>query len=78
MTNEDRYLFLSAKRQRTATANQLSRDLAAATGTVSRSLLERGLYVRKIVICIPLTPLAQKSAYITVQTTSELDAASMG
>ncbi|XP_071041819.1 uncharacterized protein [Parasteatoda tepidariorum] len=63
--NEDRYLFLSAKRQRTATATQLSRGLAAAIGTsissktVSRRLHERGLYARKPVICIPL-PLSHK------------------
>ena len=54
-TNEDLYLFLSVKRHRTATASQLSRDLAAATGTsvstksVSRRLYERGLYARKAV-----------------------------
>lgn len=60
--NDDRYLVVSAKRQRTATPTQLSRDLAAATGTsissktVSRRLHERGLYARKPAICIPLTP----------------------
>ena len=62
MTNEDRYLFLSAKCQRVATATHLSRDLTAATGTsissktVSRRLHERGLYARKPAICIPLPP----------------------
>lgn len=40
---ENQYLLLTAKRQRTSTATQLSRDLAAATGTlVSRKTGERG------------------------------------
>ena len=59
--NEDRYLFLSAKRKRAATATQLSRNLVAAAGTsissktVSRRFHGRGLYARKPAICIPLT-----------------------
>ena len=60
--NEDRYLFLSAKRQRTATTNQLSKDLVAATGsrkTVSRDY-ERGLYASKPAICITLTPTKER------------------
>ena len=66
--NEDRYLVLSAKRQRTSTATQLSRDLAAATGTsvsrktVARRLHETGLYARKLVMCIPLKLLPTKES----------------
>ena len=82
--NDDRYLVLSAKHQRMSTATQLSRDLAAATGTsvsrktVARRLHERGLYARKPAICAPLTPLPQKRAFTMVQTTPTLDTASMG
>ena len=64
--NEDPYLLLSTKRQRSSTATQLSRDLADATRTpissktVSRRLHERELCARKPAICISLTP--QKKA----------------
>lgn len=60
-TNEERYLALSARRHRTATASQLSRELYAATGTrvsrstVARRLHERGLYARRPAVCVPLT-----------------------
>ncbi|KFM62895.1 hypothetical protein X975_04579, partial [Stegodyphus mimosarum] len=51
--SEDRYLALTARRNRKATARQLSSELAAATGTVAsqqtiyRRLNEKGLYARK-------------------------------
>ncbi|GFS94163.1 transposable element Tcb2 transposase [Trichonephila clavipes] len=51
--SEDRYLALNARRNRKATARQLSSELAAATGavasrqTIYRRLNEKGLYARK-------------------------------
>ncbi|GFU54905.1 transposable element Tcb2 transposase [Trichonephila clavipes] len=51
--SEDRYLALTARRNRKATARQLSSELAAATGavasrqTIYRRLNEKGLYARK-------------------------------
>ncbi|GFV76056.1 transposable element Tc1 transposase [Trichonephila clavipes] len=51
--SEDRYLALTARRNRKATAHQLSSELAAATGavasrqTIYRRLNEKGLYARK-------------------------------
>ncbi|GFV26165.1 transposable element Tc1 transposase [Trichonephila clavipes] len=53
IASEDRYLALTARRNRKATAHQLSSELAAATGavasrqTIYRRLNEKGLYVRK-------------------------------
>ncbi|GBM73355.1 hypothetical protein AVEN_37604-1 [Araneus ventricosus] len=58
---EDRYLSLIARRNRGATASQLSRDLYAATGTcvskvtVSKRLHETGLFARRPAVCVPLT-----------------------
>ncbi|GFW58680.1 HTH_Tnp_Tc3_2 domain-containing protein [Trichonephila clavipes] len=59
--NEDRYLAVTAKRNRRSTASDLSRQLSSATGTtVSRQTVYRrlghiGLYARRPVRCIPLT-----------------------
>ncbi|GFY06600.1 transposable element Tcb1 transposase [Trichonephila clavipes] len=61
MPNEDRYLAVTAKRNRRSTASDLSRQLSSATGTtVSRQTVYRrlghiGLYARRPVRCIPLT-----------------------
>ncbi|GBM94229.1 Transposable element Tcb2 transposase [Araneus ventricosus] len=58
---EDRYLFIIARRNRGATASQLSRDLYAATEThvsrvtVSKRLHETGLFARRPAVCVPLT-----------------------
>lgn len=58
---EDRHLSIIARRNRGATASQLSRDLYAATETrvsrvtVSRRLHERGLFARRPAVCVPLT-----------------------
>ncbi|KFM76884.1 Transposable element Tcb1 transposase, partial [Stegodyphus mimosarum] len=59
--NEDRYLAVTAKRNRRSTASDLSRQLSSATGTtISRQTMYRnleqiGLYARRPVRCIPLT-----------------------
>ncbi|GFT40970.1 HTH_Tnp_Tc3_2 domain-containing protein [Trichonephila clavipes] len=59
--NEDRYLAVTAKRNRRSTASDLSRQFSSSTGTtVSRQTVYRrlghiGLYARRHVRCIPLT-----------------------
>ncbi|KFM77127.1 Transposable element Tcb1 transposase, partial [Stegodyphus mimosarum] len=59
--NEDRYLAVTAKRNRRSTASDLSRQLSSATGTtISRQTAYRrlgqiGLYARRPVRCVPLT-----------------------
>ncbi|GFW85462.1 transposable element Tcb1 transposase [Trichonephila clavipes] len=59
--NEDRYLAITAKRNRRSTASDLSRQLSSATGTtVTRQTMYRRLgnidpYARKPDRCIPLT-----------------------
>ncbi|GFS90733.1 transposable element Tcb2 transposase [Trichonephila clavipes] len=59
--NENRYLAVTAKRNRRSTASDLSRHLSSATGTtvskqtVYRRLGHFGLYARRPVRCFPLT-----------------------
>ncbi|GFX46955.1 transposable element Tcb1 transposase [Trichonephila clavipes] len=59
--NEDQFLAVTAKRNRRRTALDLSRQFSSATGTtVSRQTLYRrlghvGLYVRRPILCVPLT-----------------------
>ncbi|GFU71102.1 HTH_Tnp_Tc3_2 domain-containing protein [Trichonephila clavipes] len=59
--NENRYLAVTAKRNRRSTASDLSRQLSSATiTTVSRQTVYRrlghiGLYARRSVRCVPLT-----------------------
>ncbi|GFU20157.1 transposable element Tcb2 transposase [Trichonephila clavipes] len=59
--NEDRYLAVTAKRNRRSTAQDLSRQLFSATcTTVSRQTVYRrlghiGLYACRPVRCVPLT-----------------------
>ncbi|GFU29647.1 transposable element Tcb1 transposase [Trichonephila clavipes] len=59
--NEDRYLAVTAKRNRRSTASDLSRQLSSATGmkisrqTVYSRLVLIGLYARRPVRCVPLT-----------------------
>ncbi|GFX80778.1 transposable element Tcb1 transposase [Trichonephila clavipes] len=59
--NEDRYLAVTAKRNRRSTASDLSRQLSSATGTtVSRQTVYRrlgriGLYARSPFRCVLLT-----------------------
>ncbi|GFX48802.1 transposable element Tc1 transposase [Trichonephila clavipes] len=58
---EDRYIVLSAKRNRRTTAQQVANQFLAASGkqifrkTVARRLREEGLYARRPVVCVPLT-----------------------
>ncbi|GFW76124.1 transposable element Tcb2 transposase [Trichonephila clavipes] len=58
---EDRYIVLSAKRNRRTTAQQVTNQFLAASGkqisrkTVARRLRGGGLYARRPVVCVPLT-----------------------
>ncbi|GFT67984.1 transposable element Tcb1 transposase [Trichonephila clavipes] len=58
---EDRYIVLSAKRNRRITAQQVANQFLAASGnqisrkTVARRLRRGGLYARRPVVCVPLT-----------------------
>lgn len=58
---DDRYIRLTSRRNRSATATQVRAAAIAATGrpmstsTVRRRLHEGGLYARRPVLCIPLT-----------------------
>ncbi|GBN74191.1 hypothetical protein AVEN_111375-1 [Araneus ventricosus] len=62
ITADDRYLLQCARRQRTLTARQLASQLSATVGrpislqTVSRKLHEGGLFARRPVVCVPLSP----------------------
>ncbi|GFX53476.1 RIMS-binding protein 2 [Trichonephila clavipes] len=59
--NEDRYLAVTAERNRRSTASDLSRQLSSATGTtvskktVYRRLGHIGQYACRLVRCVPLT-----------------------
>ncbi|GBO16458.1 hypothetical protein AVEN_136243-1 [Araneus ventricosus] len=61
-TADDRYLLQCARRRRTLTARQLASQFSAAAGkpisrqTVSRRLHEGGLFARRPVVCVPLSP----------------------
>ncbi|GFV91810.1 transposable element Tc1 transposase [Trichonephila clavipes] len=58
---EDRYIVLSAKRNRRTTAQQVANQFLKASGkqisrkTVARRLRGGGLYARRPVVCVPLT-----------------------
>ncbi|GFY33198.1 HTH_Tnp_Tc3_2 domain-containing protein [Trichonephila clavipes] len=58
---EDRYIVLSAKRNRRTTAQQVANQFLDASGkqmsrkTVARRLRGGGLYARRPVVCVPLT-----------------------
>ncbi|GFT94654.1 transposable element Tcb2 transposase [Trichonephila clavipes] len=58
---EDRYIVLSAKRNRRTTAQWVANQFLAASGkqisrkTVARRLRGGGLYARRSVVCVPLT-----------------------
>ncbi|GBN42172.1 hypothetical protein AVEN_237778-1 [Araneus ventricosus] len=61
-TADDCYLLQCARRRRTLTARQLGSQLSAAAGnpislqTLSRGLHEGRLFVRRPVVCVPLSP----------------------
>ncbi|GBM01210.1 hypothetical protein AVEN_253611-1 [Araneus ventricosus] len=61
-TADDRYLLQCARRRRTLTARQLGSQLSAAAGrpksrqTMSRRLHEGGLFARRPVARVPLSP----------------------
>ncbi|GFW45896.1 HTH_Tnp_Tc3_2 domain-containing protein [Trichonephila clavipes] len=61
-STDDRYIQLKARRNRTENATQLQRQLLLATWrrvssqTVRNRLREGGLYARRPMVCIPLTP----------------------
>ncbi|GFV75627.1 transposable element Tcb2 transposase [Trichonephila clavipes] len=61
-STDDRYIQLTARRSGTENATQLLRQLLLATGrrvsrqTVRNRLHEGGLYARRSMVCIPLTP----------------------
>ncbi|GFU37102.1 transposable element Tcb2 transposase [Trichonephila clavipes] len=58
---EDRYIVLSAKRNRRTTAQQVANQFLAASGkqisrnTVARRFRGGGLYARRPIVCVPLT-----------------------
>ncbi|GFW00990.1 transposable element Tcb1 transposase [Trichonephila clavipes] len=58
---EDRYIVLSAKRNRRTTAQQVANQFLVGSGkqisrkTVARRLRGIGLYTRRPVVCVPLT-----------------------
>ncbi|GFW13155.1 transposable element Tcb1 transposase [Trichonephila clavipes] len=59
---DDRYIVLQARRNRRQTAGEIARHTTQATGrpisrfTVARRLLGGGLFARRPVRCVPLTP----------------------
>ncbi|GFW63839.1 uncharacterized protein TNCV_3744431 [Trichonephila clavipes] len=59
---DDRYIVLQARRNRWQTAGEIARHTTQATGrpisrfTVSRRLHDGGLFARRPVRCVPLTP----------------------
>ncbi|GBN14186.1 hypothetical protein AVEN_119980-1 [Araneus ventricosus] len=61
-TADDRYLLQCARRWRTLTARQLVSQLSVTAGrsmsrqTVSRRLHKGGLFTRRSVVCVPLSP----------------------
>ncbi|GFX40018.1 transposable element Tc1 transposase [Trichonephila clavipes] len=58
---EDRYIVLSAKRNRRTTAQRVANQFLAASGkqisrkTIARRLRGGGLYARRPIVCVPLT-----------------------
>ncbi|GFX89530.1 transposable element Tcb2 transposase [Trichonephila clavipes] len=68
---EDRYIVLSAKRNRRTTAQQVANQFLAASGkqisrkTVARRLRGGGLYARRPVVCVPL-PVCNGVVSITI------------
>ncbi|GFX87055.1 transposable element Tcb1 transposase [Trichonephila clavipes] len=69
---EDRYIVLSAKRNRRTTAQQVVNQFLAASGkqisqkTVDRRLRRGGLYARRPVVCVPLTRLPVCNSVLSI------------
>ncbi|GFT11125.1 transposable element Tc1 transposase [Trichonephila clavipes] len=63
---DDRYIVLQARRNRRQTAREIARHTTQATGrpisrfTVARRLHGGGLFARRPVRCVPLTPAHRK------------------
>ncbi|GBO35113.1 hypothetical protein AVEN_18788-1 [Araneus ventricosus] len=82
-TADNRYLLQCARRRRTLTARQLVSQLSVAAGrpisrqTVSRRLHEGGLFARRPVVCVPLSP-AHVRPLLHWPVTSQLDTRAVG
>ncbi|GFS91301.1 transposable element Tcb2 transposase [Trichonephila clavipes] len=69
-SRQDRYLVISARRQRGSTVRALDSALTVATGirilrqTVYRRLNHAGLYARRPAVCIPLTSAHKRVAAV--------------
>ncbi|GBN83804.1 hypothetical protein AVEN_114894-1 [Araneus ventricosus] len=69
-TADDLYLLQCTRRRRTPTARKLASQLSAAAGrpisrqTVSRRLHEGGLFARRPVVCVPLSPSHIRALYL--------------
>ncbi|GFT62127.1 transposable element Tcb2 transposase [Trichonephila clavipes] len=63
---DDRYIVLQARRNRRPTAGEIARHTTQATGrpisrfTVARRLYGGGLFARRPVRCVPLTPVHRR------------------
>ncbi|GFX87809.1 hypothetical protein TNCV_2190851 [Trichonephila clavipes] len=75
---DDRYIVLQARRNRRQTAGEIARHTTQATGrpiscfTVARRLHGGGLFARRPVRCVPLTPAHQRRRSLVLGT-SELE-----
>ncbi|GFV75736.1 transposable element Tcb1 transposase [Trichonephila clavipes] len=76
---DDRYIVLQARRNRRQTAGEMARHTTQATGrpisrfTVARRLHGGGLFARRPVRCVPLTPSQSEKALSVVPGTPELE-----
>ncbi|GFX55987.1 transposable element Tc3 transposase [Trichonephila clavipes] len=67
---DDRYIVLQARRNRRQTAGEIARHTTQATGrpisrfTVTRRLHGGGLFARRPVRCVPLTPAHRKRRFL--------------
>ncbi|GFX45225.1 hypothetical protein TNCV_3432731 [Trichonephila clavipes] len=77
-STKDRYIVLSAKRNRRTTAQQVANQFLAASGkqisrkTVARRLRSGGLYTRRPVVC-PIDQTAPYCPFAMVSCASQLD-----
>ncbi|GFU84226.1 hypothetical protein TNCV_1269271 [Trichonephila clavipes] len=76
---DDRYIVLQARRNRRQTAGEIARHTTQATGrpisrfTVARRLHGGGLFARRPVRCVPLTPAHRRRRSLCVPGTPELE-----